>query len=142
MGFSWKIHPAERLVSFRVFGRSSVLETVDSLRELAMAPDFESSLRRIYVCEDGLEGGEGLDSTQGAFVDVLAHQIVKMFDHPATVAFVFGRNNGVAADRFAITTRMCNAIYAQAGKDPMNHKEFNDVARALAWLDVSPDTRL
>lgn len=142
MGISWKVHPAECLVSFSIFGQSSVLETVDSLRELAASPDFDSSMRRLYVCDDDLEVGAGLDSTRGAFVDVLAHLIVKMFDHPATVAFVYSRSNTVAADRFAVTSRLCNAIYARDGKGPMNHMEFRDLKPALAWLGVSPDIQL
>ncbi len=142
MGISWKIHKAENLVSFSLFGQSSLLETVDALRDLAEAPDFSPGMRRLYVCDDGLTAAPGLDSTQGAFVDVLGYQIAKMFDHPATAAFVYRRGNTVAADRFAITARVCDAIYARDGKTAMKRKIFEDVAEAVAWLELPPDFRL
>ncbi|MEQ8806396.1 MAG: hypothetical protein RLN77_03625 [Rhodospirillales bacterium] len=141
MGISWKIHKAENLVSFSIFGQSSLLETVDALRDLAAAPDFSPGMRRLYVCEDGLKTAPGLDSTQGAFVDVLGYQIAKMFDHPATVAFVYRQNNTVAADRFMITARVCDAIYARDGKGPMDHKVFENVQDAAAWLGLPRDFR-
>ena len=136
MGISWKIHKAENLISFSLFGQSSLLETVDALRDLAVAPDFSPGMRRLYVCEDDLRAAPGLDSTQGAFVDVLGYQIAKMFDHPATVAFVFRRNNTVAINRFAITARVCDEIYAREGKGPMDHKMFENVQDAVAWLGL------
>lgn len=136
MGITWKIHKGENLVSFTIFGQSSLLETVDALRGLAADPDFDPAMRRIYVCDGNLEAPTGLDSTQGAFVDVLALQITKMFDHPATVAFVHGRNNVVAANRFTTSVRVCDAIYAEQGKAPMNQRWFEDLSAALAWLDL------
>ncbi|GEM_PF-1584357 len=142
MGISWKIHKAENLVSFSLFGQSSLLETVDALRDLAAAPDFSPGMRRLYVCDDDLTAAPGLDSTQGAFVDVLGYQIAKMFDHPATAAFVYRQSNTVAADRFAITTRVCDEIYARDGKAPMKRKICENVAEALVWLDLPPDFRL
>lgn len=141
MGISWKIHKAENLVSFSIFGQSSLLETVDALRDLAAAPDFSPGMRRLYECADTLTAAPGLDSTQGAFVDVLGYQIAKMFDHPATVAFVYRRGNAVAADRFAATVRVCDGIYAQEGKPPMNHRAFENVAEAVAWLGLPADFR-
>lgn len=139
MGISWKIHKAENLVSFSLFGQSSLLETVDALRDLAAAPDFNPAMRRLYVCDDDLTAASGLDSTQGAFVDVLGHQLARMFDHPATAAHVYQRNNTVASDRFAATVRVCNMIYARDGKSPMNQKAFEDVAEAIAWLGLPPN---
>lgn len=136
MGISWKIHKAENLVSFSVFGQSSLLETVDVLRDLAIAPDFRSGMRRLYVCDDDLTAAPGLDSTQGAFVDVLGFQIAKMFDHPATAALVYRRDNTVAADRFANTARVCDEIYARDGKGPMDRKVFEDIEDAVAWLNL------
>jgi hypothetical protein len=142
MGISWKIHKAENLVSFSLFGQTSLLETVDALRDLAAAPDFSSGMRRIYVCEDNLTAAPGLDSTQGAFVDVLGYQIAKMFDHPATVAFVYRRGNSAAADRFAVTSQVCDLIYARDGKGPMNQKVFEKVEDAVAWMGLPAEFRL
>ncbi|MAN81462.1 MAG: hypothetical protein CMM77_05220 [Rhodospirillaceae bacterium] len=141
MGISWKTHKAENLVSFSIFGQSSLLETVDALRELAAAPDFSPAMRRLYVCDDDLTAASGLDSTQGAFVDVLGHQIARMFDHPATVAYVRHRDNTVAIDRFAATVRVCNEVYARDGKSPVDLKEFEDLAEAIAWLGLPPGFR-
>jgi len=129
MGISWKIRKAGNLVGFSVFGQSSLLETVDALRDIAADPDFDPAMRRLYVCDDNLEAPPGLDSTQGAFADVLTHQITRTFRHPATAAFVYRRGN-------AIIARMCDAIYAQAGKPPMNRKSFRTVTEAAAWLGL------
>lgn len=136
MGITWKIHKDANLISFTVFGQSSLLETVDALRDLGADAEFDPAMRRIYVCDKNLESPSGLDTTRGAFVDVLAHQVTKMFDHPATVAFVYGRNNTIAAERFTVTVQMCNMIYAEQGKPPMNHRWFEEVSDALAWLGL------
>ena len=103
MGISWNIHKAENLVSFSLFGQSSLLETVDALRDLAAAPDFSPGMRRLYVCDDDL--------------------------------------TAVAADRFAITARVCDAIYARDGKGPMDRKVFEDIEGAVAWLNLPPGFR-
>lgn len=139
MGISWKIHENENLVSVSLFGQSSLLETVDSFRALDADPKFDSSMRRLYICADNLEDGPGLDSTRGAFTDVLAHQVVKMFDHPAPVAFVYKKGNAVAADRFTVTARVCDEIYMKDGLGPMERAAFSDLAPALKWLDLDPD---
>ena len=139
MGISWKIHKNENLVSVSLHGRSSLLETVDAFREIAKHPEFHSSMRRLYLCEDNLEDSSGLDSTRGAFTDVLAQQVLRMFDHPATVAFVFKKGNTVAADRFAVTAHVCDEIYQKEGKEPMKRAHFTSLVGALAWLDLPPD---
>jgi hypothetical protein len=139
MGISWNIHKNENLIYIHLFGQSSLLESVDALRELGADADFSPDMRRIYVCDNNLEAPPGLDSTQGAFVDVLGRQVARMFNPPATVAFVYAQGNQVAAGRFAVTARVCNEIYAAAGAPPMNYGIFHDVPSALTWLELPPD---
>lgn len=135
----WRIYKDAALVVFDVSGPSGVLEAVDALRAVAAHPDFDPGMRRLYLFADDLGPGTALDSTQGAFVSVLAEQVTHLFRHPAPVAFVFHPANSTAANRFAVTTAHCDDIYRRAGLGPMLHRKFATLPDALQWLDLPVD---
>lgn len=135
----WNIHPEHRLVSFDISGESTVLDSLDSLRAVADDPAFRADFRRLYRFRDDLSAPASIDSTQGAFVDILARQVTRMFSSPATAAFVFGNDNSIARHRYTVTTAMCDQIFRDQGKPPMEHRRFSNVSDALAWLGLPQD---